>query len=134
MSLRVTFPNSITFTVTNEYGKGAAVEIELVFRPVYHVTCQWVISNGTFRHLSNHVFRGPYFRKFKSYESHLFLKMFKIWCRFQKCTQKLRKSFLLFRQMLLNCLHWIISTEKRILFIGSQCVNEYSWDFSYDYE
>ena len=37
MSLKGTLSNSITFTVINEYGKGAAVEIESIFRPVYHV-------------------------------------------------------------------------------------------------
>ena len=48
MSLTVTFANSITFTVIDEYGKGASVEIESVFRPIYQVACLWVISNGTF--------------------------------------------------------------------------------------
>ena len=37
MSLRATLSKSITFTVSNEYGEGAGVEIELVLRPVYHV-------------------------------------------------------------------------------------------------
>ena len=37
MSLRETLSKSITFTVMNESGKGALVEIEMVFRPVYHV-------------------------------------------------------------------------------------------------
>ena len=72
MWLRVTFSNSITFTEINEYGKGVAVETESVFQQVYHDACQWVISNETFKHLSNHVFRGLFFRKFMSYESHLF--------------------------------------------------------------
>ena len=39
MSLRVTFFNSITFTLINEYGKDAGVEIESVFRPVSDVAC-----------------------------------------------------------------------------------------------
>ena len=30
MSLRLTLSNSITFTVTNEYGKGAVIEIESI--------------------------------------------------------------------------------------------------------
>ena len=38
MSLRVTFSNSITFTLTNEYGKDAGVEIESVVRPVSDVS------------------------------------------------------------------------------------------------
>ena len=34
MSLRETLSNVITLTVSNEYAKGAAVEIESEFRPV----------------------------------------------------------------------------------------------------
>ena len=34
MLLKGTLSNSITFTVINEYGKGAAVEIESIFRPL----------------------------------------------------------------------------------------------------
>ena len=48
MSLRATLSNSITFTVSNEYGEGAGVEIELVLRPVYHVASQGFLWNGTF--------------------------------------------------------------------------------------
>ena len=48
MSLRETLSNTITLTVMNEYGKGAVVEIETVFGPVYHVACQGVLSNGIF--------------------------------------------------------------------------------------
>ena len=40
MSLRETLSNSITFTVINEYGKSAAVEIEAVFWPAYHFACK----------------------------------------------------------------------------------------------
>ena len=45
MSLRMTFANSITFTVINEYGKGAAVDTESVFWPIYHVACRGVFLN-----------------------------------------------------------------------------------------
>ena len=48
MSPRVTFSNSITFTLINEYGKGAVVEIETALWPVYHVACQWALSKATF--------------------------------------------------------------------------------------
>ena len=58
MSLRATLSNSITFTVSNEYGEGAGVEIELVLRPVYHVASRGFLETGLFKHLSNHVFRG----------------------------------------------------------------------------
>ena len=40
MSLRETLSNSITFKLINEYGIGAAVEIETVFWPIYVVACQ----------------------------------------------------------------------------------------------
>ena len=42
-------PNSITFTVMNKYGKGAVVEIETVFQPVYNVACQGVLWGGFFK-------------------------------------------------------------------------------------
>ena len=48
VSLRVTFSNSITFTVIKEYGKGDGAETGSLFPPVYHVACRGVISNGTF--------------------------------------------------------------------------------------
>ena len=48
MSLRVTFPNSITFTMTCEYGKDAGVGTESVFRQGYDVACRGIISKGTF--------------------------------------------------------------------------------------
>ena len=48
MSLRVTFYNSISFTLINQDNKGASVEIESVFRPFYHVACRGVLLNGSF--------------------------------------------------------------------------------------
>ena len=42
------FFNSITFTVITEDDKSALIQIESVFRPVYHVACREVLSNGTF--------------------------------------------------------------------------------------
>ena len=41
MSLRVTFSNSINFTVIHEYGKDAVRDIE-------YVDCRGVLWNGTF--------------------------------------------------------------------------------------
>ena len=43
MSLRETLSGSTALTVIYKYGKGAVVEIELVFWPVYHVACQVVL-------------------------------------------------------------------------------------------
>ena len=42
------FCNSSTFTVITQDDKGAVIKIESVFRPVYHVTCREVLSNGSF--------------------------------------------------------------------------------------
>ena len=42
------FCNSITLTVIIQDDKGALIKIESVFRPVYHVACRGVLSNGTF--------------------------------------------------------------------------------------
>ena len=42
------FYNSFTFTVITQDDKGALIKIESVFRPVYHVVCRDVLSNGSF--------------------------------------------------------------------------------------
>ena len=42
------FCNSITFTVITQDDKGALIKTESVFRSVYHVACQEVLSNGSF--------------------------------------------------------------------------------------
>ena len=44
----MTFSNSITFVVTNEYGKNSGIEIEAVFWPVYYVAYQGILWNGSF--------------------------------------------------------------------------------------
>ena len=48
MSLKMTFYNSITFTVINEFGEGAGVEIDSMFWPVPHAAFWGVIWNRTF--------------------------------------------------------------------------------------
>ena len=45
---KITFPNSIIFTVTCEHGKDAGVETESVFWPICHAACGKVISNGAY--------------------------------------------------------------------------------------
>ena len=42
------FCDSITFTVISQDDKGALIKTESVFRPVYHVACREVLSNGSF--------------------------------------------------------------------------------------
>ena len=44
MSLRVTLCNSITFPFFDEYGKGAARDVESVFPPVNYVAYRRVLS------------------------------------------------------------------------------------------
>ena len=43
------FCNSITFTLITQDDKNALIKIESVFRPVYHVACREVLSNGSFQ-------------------------------------------------------------------------------------
>ena len=52
------FCKSITFTVFSQDDKRALIQMESVFRTVYHVVCQDNFQTGAFRHLSKHVFRG----------------------------------------------------------------------------
>ena len=42
------FGKSITLTVIIRDDKGALIKIESVFRPLYHVACWGVLSNGSF--------------------------------------------------------------------------------------
>ena len=44
MSLRVTFSNSITFPLFDEYGKGAVRDTESVFPPINYVAYRRVLS------------------------------------------------------------------------------------------
>ena len=41
------FCNSITFTVITQDEKDALIKIESVFRPLYHIACRDVLSNGS---------------------------------------------------------------------------------------
>ena len=54
------FYNSNTLTVITQDDKGALINIESVFRPVYHFPCRGVGSfqTGAFRRLFKHVFRA----------------------------------------------------------------------------
>ena len=59
-----------------------------------------------FTECSDEVFHSLELRRYISYDHHLFLKMFKILCRFQKLKKKLRKFF----QFSDNCI-WIGSCK-----------------------
>ena len=73
-----------------------------------------------FRRLSDHVFGVRKFGNTKSMRVIFFFKKFKIYCGFQKCTKKLRKS-LFFSE--------IIASEL-VIFISSQCVSKQSQDLA----
>ena len=63
----------------NKYGKGAVVQLWIVFQSVYHVTCQRVLLKRTFLHIYLTTFFG--FSKFKNtwpMRVIFFSKMFKI--------------------------------------------------------
>ena len=53
-----------------------------------------------------------------------FLKMFKIWSRFHKWNKNLKKCFLFLRWLDLNRERQILKIQKRILVMGSPCVNQ----------
>ena len=42
------FCNSTTFTVITQDDKDILIKIEIVFRPIFHVACRDVLSNGSF--------------------------------------------------------------------------------------
>ena len=45
---RSDFCNSTTFTVITQDDKDILIKIESVFRPIFHVACRDVLSNGSF--------------------------------------------------------------------------------------
>ena len=65
--------------------------------PFNMLTVEVCSETGLSRHLSNHVFCYIKFREYISSEGHLFSKICKIWCRFEKWSNKSRKSVLFFR-------------------------------------
>ena len=48
MSIRETFSNSIDFVVTNEYDKGAVMQVSTVLGHVYYVAFRKFFWNGAF--------------------------------------------------------------------------------------
>ena len=73
VSLKETSSNATTFTVINKYWKGAVIQIATVFRPISVLFVLVPSRRRLFRHLSNHIFQSQYFRKYISYEDHVFL-------------------------------------------------------------
>ena len=64
--------------------KSAVIQLSQVFVTLWYVDFQRVFWNGVFRNLSNHAFGNVNFRKDRSYGDHVFSKIFKIECEFQK--------------------------------------------------
>ena len=93
MSIRETFSNTISFPATNEYDKGASIQISTVFVHVYNVACPTVVWNRLSRHLSNHVFRVRTFENTKAVGSSFFSKCSKLNLDFENTDKKLRKKF-----------------------------------------
>ena len=84
------------------------------------------VDTGLFMHLINRAFCSPEHRKWINYEAHLFLQMFKNWCRFQNLTKKIRKKFwvlekIKFELILLNTNFY----RERTLVTGSQYVSRF---------
>ena len=81
---------------------------------------------GPSRHLSNRVFHSQEYLKYLNYKAHLFFKILKNLCRFQKCNKICRKNLYFFRKLHLNWLGKILSIMTRIHVISSQCGNHHS--------
>ena len=75
-----------------------------------------------FRHLSNHVFRSPYFRKYISYQGQLSFENSKICYGFQKRREKLAKNVFISETTASELVPLIVPVKKRILIIDSKCV------------
>ena len=68
-------------------------------------------QTGVFRYLSKHVFRGRYFRKYKSYEGHLF---FWKWSKFNADSKNAEKHSEKMFCFLNKCI-WIVSIHLSLL-------------------
>ena len=83
--------------------KELALRVNQCFGPFTMLREDGSTQMGLFRHLSNHVFRGPQFWKYTSY------KIFNIWCKFEKF-KKYSEFFFFFlmntcKLFALNCLY-----------------------------
>ena len=76
-------------------------------------------ETGLFSHLSNHASWGLEFRKYISFQAHLFFKTFKIWCRFQKFRKKIRKCFFCDHCIWIGCVkHSLLPREYLSLVVN----------------
>ena len=77
-------------------------------------------ETGPFRHLSQHLFRSPYFQKYITFEGHLFFRNVQNLIQICKMHKKIRFFFCFFKSLHLNWLRKIVTINNRILPIGIQ--------------
>ena len=130
MCLRVTFATQLPSQGSLKMIKALSLRLNQCFCPFTILPFERSSRTGVFGHLFKHVFRGRKFRKYISYEGHLFLEIFEIYCRFLKGRKKIRKNLLFLRQMHLNCFHSLVSINKGILVISIPCVKNRSEEVS----
>ena len=110
VSLKETFSKAITFTVISKYAKGASFRLQQCFDPFAMLSVEGSSETRLFRHLSSHVFRSRYFRKYISYEGHLFLANVQNLIYILKVPKKIYKRFSVFEiiaseLVAFNCLY-----------------------------
>ena len=118
VTLGETFFKSTSLRMMKKHDKSALMEILQVFGPLSHVDCQSVFQNLSFYRVVSRSFLQSLFRRYMSYDHHLFFKMFKILSRFQNRRKKWENVFKLWD----NCI-WIESCKF------SQSSTAYSWHF-----
>ena len=74
MCLRVTFATQLPSQWSLKMIKMLSLRLNQCFLPFTMSPVETSSQTGVFRHLSKHVFRGRQFRKYISYEGHLFWK------------------------------------------------------------
>ena len=79
MSIRKTFSKTISLPVTNDYHKGAVMQISTVLMHVYHLAFRGNLWSGI--------------RKYKIYECHLFSKCLKFNLDLKNATKKWKNNF-----------------------------------------
>ena len=106
MCLRVTFATQLPSHWSLNMIKTLSLRLNQCFCPLTILSLERSSETGVFRHLSKHVFRGRYFRKYIRYEGHLFFEMFRIYCRFEKRRKKSEKIFCFWDKCIwIVCIH-----------------------------
>ena len=110
MCLRVTFATPLPSQWSLKIIKALSLRLNQCFGQFTLSYVDGSSQTGPFRLLSKHVFRCRQFRKYISYERHLFLKMFEIQCRFEKCIKNWEKIFCFWDKWI-----WIVSIQLSLL-------------------